>query len=52
MPDKRLFNSFLREYSRPIIDKMDKIKNLDIDFFTREKKQKFLRRIYFDHSQK
>ena len=52
MSDIRLLNSFLREDFRPIIDKMEKIKTLDIDFFTREKIQKFLRGIYFDQSQR
>ena len=52
MSDIRLINSYLREDFRPIIDKMEKIKMLDIDILEREKIQKFLRGIYFNENVK
>ena len=52
MSDRRLYNSYLREDFRQIIDSMDKIKTFDIDLVTREKIQKFLRGIYFEQSLK
>ena len=47
----RLLNSYLREDFRVIIDKMNKIKSFDMDYPTREKIQKYIRKIYFDQNQ-
>lgn len=52
MSDIRLINSYLRDDFRPFIDKMDKIKTLNIDLIEREKIQKFLRGIYYDENAK
>ena len=52
MSDTRLLNTYLREDFRDIIDNMDKIKTLDINFVTKDKIQKFLRGIYFEQSLK
>ena len=48
----RLFNTFLREDFRPIIDSMKQIKSFDIDYQTQEKIQKFVRKLYFDQNQR
>ena len=47
----RLLETYLREDFKDILDEMNKIKSYDIDYTTREKIQKFLRRIYFEQSQ-
>ena len=47
----RLLNSYLREDFRVIIDKMNKIKSFDMDYQTRDKIQKYIRKIYFDQNQ-
>ena len=44
----RLLNTYLREDFRVIIDDMDKIKSFDLDYSTREKIQKLVRKLYFD----
>ena len=48
----RLLNTYLREDFRVIIDDMDKIKSFDLDYSTREKIQKLVRKLYFDQNQK
>ena len=48
----RLFNTYLREDFRPIIDSMQKIKSFDIDYQTQEKIQKYVRKLYFDQNQR
>ena len=48
----RLFNTYLREDFRPILDSMEKIKSFDLDYQTQEKIQKFVRKIYFDQNQR
>ena len=52
LSDIRLLDAYLREDFREIIDNMNKIKSFDMDFSTREKIQKFLRRIYFEQNQR
>ena len=52
LSDLRLLNSYLREDFREIIDKMSKIKTYDMDYPTREKIQKLIRKIYFEQNQK
>lgn len=52
LSDLRLLNSYLREDFREIIDKMRKIKTYDMDYQTREKIQKLIRKIYFEQNQK
>lgn len=47
----RLLETYLREDFKDILDEMNKIKSYDMDYSTREKIQKFLRRIYFEQSQ-
>ena len=47
----RLLETYLREDFKDILDEMNKIKSYDLDYSTREKIQKFLRRIYFEQSQ-
>ena len=47
----RLLETYLREDFKDILDEMNKIKSYDMDYTTREKIQKFLRRIYFEQSQ-
>ena len=51
LSDIRLLNAYLREDFKVMIDKMDKIKSFDMDFSTRDKIQKFLRRLYFEQNQ-
>ena len=48
----RLFNTFLREDFRPVIDNMKQIKSFDMDYQTQEKVQKFVRKLYFDQNQR
>ena len=48
----RLLNTYLREDFRVIIDDMDKIKSFDLDYSTREKIQKLVRKLYFEQNQK
>ena len=52
MSNVRLYNSYLREDFRPIIDGMNKIKTLDIDIGTREKMQTLMRGYYFQQKEK
>ena len=52
LSDIRLLNTYLREDFRVIIDKMNKIKAFDMDYQTRERIQKLIRKIYFDQSQR
>ena len=52
LSDIRLLNTYLREDFRIIIDKMNKIKSYDMDYQTRERIQKLIRKIYFDQSQR
>lgn len=52
LSDIRLLDTYLREDFKYILDDMNKIKSYDMDYPTREKIQKFLRRIYFEQSQK
>ena len=52
LSDIRLLNAYLREDFRCIIDNMDKIKSFDMDFSSRDKIQKYLRRIYFEQNQR
>ena len=47
----RLYNTFLREDFRPIIDSMKKIKSFEIDYETQGKIQKLIRQINFEHNQ-
>ena len=51
LSDIRLLDAYLREDFKVMIDKMDKIKSFDMDFSTRDKIQKFLRRLYFEENQ-
>ena len=48
----RLLNTYLREDFKEVIDDMDKIKSFDLDYSSREKIQKFVRKLYFDQNQK
>ena len=48
----RLYNTFLREDFRPIMNNMQKIKSFDFEYQEKEKIQKFLRRIYFNQNQR
>ena len=52
LSDLRLLNTYLRDDFRDIIDKMNKIKSYDMDYQTREKIQKVIRKIYFEQNQK
>ena len=52
LSDLRLLNAYLREDFRVMIDKMNKIKTYDMDYQTREKIQKLIRKIYFEQNQK
>ena len=52
LSDIRLLETYLRDDFRNIIDDMPKIKTYDMDFSTRDKIQKFLRRIYFEQNQR
>ena len=52
LSDIRLLEAYLREDFRDLIDNMNKIKSFDMDFSTREKIQKYLRRIYFEQNQR
>ena len=47
----RLLETYLRDDFKDILDEMNKIKSYDMDYSTREKIQKFLRRIYFEQNQ-
>ena len=47
----RLFNTYLREDFRPMINSMKKIKSFDIDYQTQEKIQKFVRKMYLDQKE-
>ena len=51
LSDIRLLDAYLREDFKVMIDGMEKIKSFDMDFSTRDKIQKFLRRIYFEQNQ-
>ena len=46
----KLYNTYLREDFRPIIDSMKKIKSFDIDYETQGKIQKLIRQINFVHN--
>ena len=46
----RLYNTYLREDFRPIMNTMNKIKTLDFDYQEKEKIQKFLKRAYFEQN--
>ena len=48
----RLYNTYLREDFRPIIDSMKKINSYDIDYHTQEKILKFVRKISFEQNEK
>ena len=48
----KLYNTYLREDFRPIIDNMEKIKSFDIDYQTQEKIQKYIRIMNFEQYQK
>ena len=48
----RLYNTYLREDFRPIMNTMNKIKTLDFDYQEKEKIQKFLKRAYFEQNQR
>ena len=48
----KLYNTYLREDFRPIIDTMQKIKSFDIDYQTQEKIQKFVRQINYEENQR
>ena len=48
----KLYNTYLREDFRPIIDSMKKIKSFDIDYETQGKIQKLIRQINFEHNQR
>ena len=48
----RLFNTYLREDFRPIINDMKKIKSFALDYHTQEKIQKFVRKLYFNQNQR
>jgi len=52
LSDIRLLDTYLREDFKYILDDMNKIKSYDMDYSTRERIQKFLRRIYFEQNQK
>ena len=52
LSDLRLLNVYLREDFRVMVDKMNKIKTYDMDYQTREKIQKLIRKIYFEQNQK
>ena len=47
----RLYDTYLREDFRPIINSMQKIKTFDIDYHTQEKIQKFMRKIQYKQNQ-
>ena len=47
----RLYNTYLREDFRPIIDNMKKINSYDIDYHTQEKIRKFVRKISFEQNE-
>lgn len=51
LSDIRLLDTYLREDFKYILDEMNKIQSYDMDYQTKEKIQKFLRRIYFEQSQ-
>ena len=51
LSDIRLLDTYLREDFKYILDDMNKIKSYDMDYQTKDKIQKFLRRIYFEQSQ-
>ena len=51
LSDIRLLDTYLREDFKYILDDMNKIKSYDLDYQTKDKIQKFLRRIYFEQSQ-
>ena len=48
----RLLETYLSEDFRNIIDEMPKINIYDMDYSTREKIQKYLRKIYFEQNQR
>ena len=48
----KLYNTYLREDFRPIIDNMEKINSFDIDYQTQEKIQKYIRIMNFEQYQK
>ena len=48
----RLYDTYLREDFRPIINSMNKIKTFDIDYQTQEKIQKFIRKIQYEQNKR